>query len=429
MRTFSIDQLFEQIKNSKSKEYFNEVIRSYYSENYRSSIVMLYSIVICDLIFKLQELKDQFNDGVAKEILLEIENLQKRNPTNPQWETKLIELIKEKTNILEHSDYENIQHLQQHRHLCAHPVMLQNYQLFSPNRDTVRAHILNILEGLLTKPALLSKKIFDEFLLNLAEIKNILITEKEIEKHLNSKYFENLSYTVEKDIFRSLWKIVFMIENGDCEENREINYKALNILFNRNYDELLKYIKDENQYFCNNLNFNFFNLILNFLIRHPRLFDSFNSSAKTLITSKIEQNNNYKFLAWFLNGSLDKHLEFIQKNNDFDFNIQQNIATINELIKLLKEQGLNKEARSIQILMFSRSKSYDQADSRFDSLIRQNIKSFPEEEMIEIINSIQQNDQIRDRRNSKWGNGFVKEQMLKLNPEFDFTAYPLFVTF
>ena len=65
---------FDNIYFQKTKEYFKEVISSYSNGNYRSAIVMLYSVAICDILFKLEELKDMYNDEVAKEILQNIEN-------------------------------------------------------------------------------------------------------------------------------------------------------------------------------------------------------------------------------------------------------------------------------------------------------------------------------------------------------------------
>lgn len=426
MRTYSIDLLTEQIKNSKTQEYFDEVIRSYYSKNYRSAIVMLYSIVICDLIFKLQELKDQFNDDNAKSILNEIENIQKSNPTSPNWENRLVELVKEQTNILEHSDYENILHLQKHRHLCAHPVMLQDYNLYSPNQETVRAHIINILEGLLVKPALLSKKIFNEFIENLSDIKEILITEKDIETHLNSKYFENLNSTIEKEIFRSLWKIVFKIDNTQCNENRDINFKALKILLKRNYDILIAYIKEESLYFSNNLNFDFFDLILTFLNYNPEIIECLNSSAKTLIENKINQNNNYIFSAWFLNKTLKSHIDFLKNKDDYDFNVEIKTDTITEFIKIMNSQGLFNESREFLIMMYGRSKSFDQADLRFDYLIQPILKRFTLLELIELIKNVHENGQINGRRYAKWSNRLIKEQVDRLDPNFDFSTYANF---
>ena len=134
MRTFSIDLLTEEIKDINTREYFEEVSSSYYSGNYRSAIVMLYSVVICDLIYKLKELKHHYNDESAKGILEEITLLQEQKPSSPEWENKLLELVKERTKIFEVADFENVMHLQKHRHLSAHPVLLQDYNLYSPKR-------------------------------------------------------------------------------------------------------------------------------------------------------------------------------------------------------------------------------------------------------------------------------------------------------
>ena len=427
MRNYSIDILSEQIKNSKSKEYFEEVVKSFYSNNNRSAIVMLYSVVICDLIFKLQELKEQYNDDNAKSILNEIEEIQKRNPTSSQWENQLIELVKEKTNILENSDYQNIVHLQKHRHLCAHPVILQNYELYSPNQETVRAHIINISEGLLIKPSLLSKKVFDEFLANLVDIKDILIKESDIETHLSAKYFDNLNSSVEKELFRSLWKIVFKIDNTKCNENRDINFKALKIILNRNYNLILDFIKADSQYFSNNLNFDFFDIILKMINSYPKILENLNKSAKTLVSNKINQDNNYVFIAWFLNDTLVKHLTFI-KEKDYEFFSEIKTKSINELFNVFKQQGLNKEGNELIIFMYGKSTSFDQADAIFDNIIQQNIKQFSLLELTELVKNIQNNGQVNGRRYAKWSNRIIKEKIDILNPSFYYSPYNYFET-
>ncbi len=62
------DIYFPQIK-----EYFREVMSSYANGNYRSATVMLYSSAVCDIMLKLNELKDMYNDSVAISILDGIE--------------------------------------------------------------------------------------------------------------------------------------------------------------------------------------------------------------------------------------------------------------------------------------------------------------------------------------------------------------------
>ncbi|NQU33014.1 MAG: hypothetical protein HQ521_07245, partial [Bacteroidetes bacterium] len=123
MRDFSIDSASEKIYSAKTKEYFEEVIKSYYNESYRSAIVMLHSIIIVDLLFKLEDLKEIYEDEKAIQILKEITELQEKNPTSPDWEKKLIEFVHKRTNLFEPQDYLHFVAIQQHRHLCAHPIL------------------------------------------------------------------------------------------------------------------------------------------------------------------------------------------------------------------------------------------------------------------------------------------------------------------
>jgi hypothetical protein len=211
MRDFSIDNSVDKIYSSKTREYFEEVIKSYYNDSYRSVIVMLYSIAIADLIYKLQDLKEIYNDTKAEGILNEINTLQSNNPNSPDWESKLIELVKERTNLLEPADYLNLNTLQKHRHLCAHPVLTQNYELYKPNKETARAHIRNCLEGILTKPPILSRAVFDDFVNDLAAIKGIIFNDNDLKKHIKSKYLDKLNWNAEQQVFKSLWKITTVV--------------------------------------------------------------------------------------------------------------------------------------------------------------------------------------------------------------------------
>ena len=149
---YSIESSFERIQNVHTREYFQEVYQTFVNGNYRSSTVMLYSVLICDLVYKMRDLRDLYGDSKAKKILDEIESMQSRNPNSSEWESKLIEFIKDRTTLLEASDIVAIESLQKFRHLSAHPVLNNADLLFSPNRDTVKALMINILQGVLTNP-------------------------------------------------------------------------------------------------------------------------------------------------------------------------------------------------------------------------------------------------------------------------------------
>lgn len=51
MPGFSLEGFADDIVAVKTKEYFNEVLSSYQNGNYRSSIVMLWSVAVCDELY------------------------------------------------------------------------------------------------------------------------------------------------------------------------------------------------------------------------------------------------------------------------------------------------------------------------------------------------------------------------------------------
>ena len=80
----------DKIESPKTKEYFKEVISSYANGNYRSAIVMLYIVTVTDLMYKLQELDELYNDSTARKILADLE---KNRTSKSSWENTLIDKI------------------------------------------------------------------------------------------------------------------------------------------------------------------------------------------------------------------------------------------------------------------------------------------------------------------------------------------------
>lgn len=52
--------------SSESRDYFKEILQSYYSQNYRAAIVLLYSFVVYDLFNKLQDMAAEGNKNASK---------------------------------------------------------------------------------------------------------------------------------------------------------------------------------------------------------------------------------------------------------------------------------------------------------------------------------------------------------------------------
>src|SRR4051812_34230582 len=132
MSSFSIDLAADRIIDPRTRSYFDEVARSYANECFRSALVMLWTVVVCDLVYKLQSLRDLYADAAAGKLLEDVEQKRLANPNSPDWEIYLLEEISKRTKMLETSEFVQLQNLQKLRHLSAHPVLTAADLLFRP---------------------------------------------------------------------------------------------------------------------------------------------------------------------------------------------------------------------------------------------------------------------------------------------------------
>lgn len=430
MEEFSLENSIEKIYNSKTKLYFQEVFKSYCSNSFRSATVMLYSVVLSDLIYKLKDLRDIYNDKTSKEILEEINGIRNKNKKLSAWEDKLLEIINERTSFFEDSDYTNIIHLQKHRHLSAHPVINDSDLLFSPSKDDVRAHIRNMLIGVLTKPPLFSKNIFSEIVDDLKRNKDLFLENKlfELKKYLKSKYLSNLSDSVKLSIFKSFWKFVFSISNNDANDNRQINFKVFNILFDE-YRELFKdFIKTESSYFSSISRGVHIDYLILFLSKNSDIYNYLDDSAKELIKAESGKERNLYVLSWFTKNNFKAHINDIKLYIDEDFEFVLYSNTFKILFEVGVEHDCFEDVLDLGMYVFSKSYNYSLADIRFNVFICNYLYKFNKENFIKLFEIIEENDQILGRRQMVEDSFKIMTYAKKvLGQEFDYNGYPKFM--
>ncbi|XID95033.1 hypothetical protein ACF3MZ_11180 [Paenibacillaceae bacterium WGS1546] len=238
MATFILEDEMENVVSSQTKEYLKEVVSSYNHGNYRSAIVVLYTVVIFDLIEKMKTLSEIYNDEKAREILEEIEKKQKEEKKSSDWERVLVELVNKNTQLIDDMEKEKIDYLKLCRNYSAHPIYNNEYKLNNPTKEETRALIRNCFEIVFKKEPLLSKKILEDLIKDSKNYQQKL-GEDGLEPFLKARYFSKINDKVKKYIFDSLWKFVFKLENGDCHSDRSFNYYTLFYLVK--YDEKLYY--------------------------------------------------------------------------------------------------------------------------------------------------------------------------------------------
>jgi len=437
---YSIELQAENIYDKRTKEYFQEVLSGYIQGNYRSALVVLWTVAVSDLIFKLQELSEIYEDSNAKNILDTIKEIQDKNPENPQWERELIELIK-KRKYFDTYVITQLKNLQNERHLAAHPVIKKDkLELYQPNKETVRAYIRNILENLLTKPPLLKKEIFSKLLEDLSEKKDLFANKEELEKFLIKKYLNKMPTSIKKYIFKHLWKMVFSLNDEKAKENRIINFQTLSILYSTNKELLLDFLCEECNYFSEKIsknlgNKNILGLIALFLFHFPEIIEKcLQQEVKILIINSIKKDERLYGMAYFIFSTPKEYIDFIKKkiieeNNEDYFNVFINsLKRSEDLIKFAKDNDVINDLIEIYLHLFSRSKSYDEADKRFNNLIKPILEYINKDQLIMLIEIINKNNQIYGRGQAYYEHQLVKEKCNKLcNENFDWSKYPKFI--
>lgn len=407
---FNIDDCSDSVYHPKTKEYFREVVTSIKNENYRSAVVMLYSVAICDLVYKLKEAVEIYQDAQAIKILAEINQRQEKNPTSSDWEAYLIDQICDATRLLDNHEAENLKHLRRHRHLSAHPVLNQVDILFSPNPETAIAHVRNTVEGILSKGALLSGDVFGQFVEDIANEKKYLEDDQTLKRYIESKYLRPMSPLLQNKVFKSLWRIVFKAEDTRCEENREINYRALHIMIERNYSDLIALIKAESGFFSQlsdkiEILKKFVELVIDF----PEIYESLEDHAREKLNTKIRSDEHLIIRAYFLSPSVPEHFKFLadryHQEEPAYYGTKYYLirhAFIHSDIKFLRDlatlKGCLSEFYDLMIEHYKHSTNFNTAEFSYDYCISPYLSAFNEEKMVSLLEAVNSNRQVHDTR-------------------------------
>jgi len=425
MLDYSIEQNAEKIYHAKTKEYFQEVLQSYINGSYRSAIVMLYSVVVCDLVYKLKDLKNIYDDQIATDILKKMKEEQMKNPRSGDWEKALIEEVGERTYLLESSDRIELDRLREHRHLCAHPVLTNQDLLSTPNKETVRALIRNMLEGLLVKNPVMSRKVFQSILEDLAKNKGNFLDERILEEYLESKYLRNTNEQLINNVFKDLWNITFNCVSAECAKNRKINYRALKIIFKKYRANILDYVRNNTALF-NKINLEDDKILLvlcEFYGDYPMFFDYLEEHNKVQLKNKVKGQWTAIIRSPFLKNSMEEYFQYLinnlhQKRKTKSSGYNDEVCEINYdlkrddqdiLFKWSEENECTDLYYELLIQQFIHSESFNKADSNYVRFIEKNIKHFSEKHFIILLEGINDNFQCYGRNLAKQNNSEIKE--------------------
>ena len=421
---------FPEIENiyfKKTQTYFQEVVSSYANGNYRSAIVMLYSVVVCDMLFKLQELKDMFNDSVASEILKEVNKSRNEHNTKSksQWEKELIDSIYEKTELLDLESYTHMNHLYDYRNFSAHPALNENYELIAPSKETTVACIKNVLNDILIKPPIFITSIIDTLTEDLNGKYEIYKNEYDkLTTYLNNKYFSKMSITMKKAVIKAFWKFCFCIpDNEDCRKNLGINRKALEILISGVSRETIDYIKENNNLFSVASDDDCISNLIIFLAKIPAIYNELNEDTILQIDNMINKFSEAKALSWFKYTTPKEHFSYLRSINALDLDP----IAIKQLAKHYENIGETYHLINFLIWYYGESRNFNMADERFEVAIEPYLEKMEESHFKQLIECTNSNRQIWARGLSSTANNKIMQYARKyLDEDFEYEKYPNF---
>jgi hypothetical protein len=145
-----LDELLLKCRNDRAKAYIGEALACCKAGAYRTAIIATWVSVAFDLIDKIRELA-LAGDKAAEEVSSRIESIVSDNDTVRllQFERQLLDLAKNRFELISHMEYVDLDRLQYDRHRCAHPSQTAYGEVFTPAAELARLHIRNAVDHLL----------------------------------------------------------------------------------------------------------------------------------------------------------------------------------------------------------------------------------------------------------------------------------------
>lgn len=408
--SIDIEREIENIPNEKTKASFATVFQLYSIKNYRACIVMLWSCIICDLLQKLEQCVVLHNDTIAEKVLDDVNTMRTGKDFRVDWENQFIENIKTRTKFFSDIAFEQIKEIHTHRHWCAHPSFVDNYELYSPSKDLCRDHMGQALSLVLLRPPFMTKQLTEIVLRSLPVLRKNNYDYTSVKRYLEGKYLKDIPIPLNERLFRDMWHIVFSVENDvEASENRTIGMWVIKHLLETSPD-LLNLFDTEREYYSkistdNSILEVFFTLTSFF----PQIWDKISEPSKTLLRSEINKNHVLDFLAVCIDGNFKSHFERLQSQPLYDDNGNfggkmrySNLSDvqIRTMFELIDEAESLSAFCKFLVMIHIKSSCYDDADSTYDQMIHPYLSYFDKSNFEYLLSGIKDNSQCCDRRAS-----------------------------
>lgn len=408
---FDIEQKMESIPDPKTRKLFEEVYSSYQHGNYRSAVVMLWSVVVADIIFKLKFLDDTYRNKKAASVLRDIRNTQEAKPESSEWEKELLKKAYEELKFITLDDKINLEYLHTQRNLSAHPVLTDANLLLTPNKDITRSLIRSAMEAILLKTPLLHSELVNSIVEDLASNKDRLGSYENIKPYIQKRYFPNISDNGAIKIFKALWRFIFDTRNQEEDENRQINFFALLVFSERYKDLYVTEIQNNSSYY--QVSTKYIDWIIEFLKNYPQMYQVLDEAIKTLISSSINSQLDQFLMCDFLSSSLEDHYKsvLLRMNSEILSISEENLK---RCFEQAKEKDMLSKFFEICIKIYSKSSNFNCADANYYHYISPFLSDYTLNDILLLMKETNDKSQVCNRNRVYFDHKNVIQKFYKL---------------
>lgn len=197
-----LEQLQHDIVDPKTKTLVAEVVKTYEVGALRSATVSLWIAVVADLTQKMRHLGESGN-GRARQKVKELDTAMETNnvKASQDYERTLLKVVTEELEILGIREQKELARLQDDRHLCAHPAYVEESDLFVPDAEMVRAHLVAACRSVFSQRPIAGKRLRDKLG---DEIKGDAWPGTD--EYFLDRFFRNAQGSVQDNILKLLFK-------------------------------------------------------------------------------------------------------------------------------------------------------------------------------------------------------------------------------
>ncbi len=210
-------------ESTYSREYFKEILQSYYNKNYRATVVLLYSFVVYDLLLKLKTMADEgYKEAQRK--LKEIEELMEDDEKYSKVEKMIVDYFNEKYALYFKKFSEDIKYLKEIRHKCAHFNLNVN-EMFVPKDYQVRMLICSMYDNIFSVRAPFVMDLFNVVESEIEDYSEYItdISKKgldnSIKNTIKEKYLKRMMHDSIKKSYKTFIKLLLLSEDEECIKN------------------------------------------------------------------------------------------------------------------------------------------------------------------------------------------------------------------